>query len=165
MLTYPRTALIMLPMLDARHDFPLRRAVAAELIGDQDAWRPALPLQQLAQQPPGGKRVTPPLDKHVEHAPTPVEGAPEPVLHTSDPHRHLILSAKSEMLEVPMVLAIKIAAVERYAWRGRASTWHSEMGCQSRIGLQGWVMMVPSGVAPKMFGLAARTAADRSLTY
>jgi hypothetical protein len=35
----------MLPMLDPRHDLPLRRAVAGKLVGDHDAWRPHLLFQ------------------------------------------------------------------------------------------------------------------------
>src|SRR3712207_4505954 len=34
-------------VLDARHQLLLRRAVAAELVGDHHTGRPALPLQQL----------------------------------------------------------------------------------------------------------------------
>src|SRR5215208_7856240 len=37
-------------VLDARHQLLLRRPVAGELVGDHDPRRPALPLQQLAQQ-------------------------------------------------------------------------------------------------------------------
>ena len=48
-------------VLDTRHQVLLRRAVAAELVGDHDARRPALPLQQLAQQAFGGALVTPAL--------------------------------------------------------------------------------------------------------
>src|SRR4051794_15771953 len=39
----------MLPMFDTRHDLPLCRTVAGQLVGDHDAWRPTLPLQQLAE--------------------------------------------------------------------------------------------------------------------
>src|SRR5215217_3640258 len=54
-------------MLDARHDLPLCRPVAGQLVGDHDARRPALPLQQLAQEPFGGPFVPPALYQDVEH--------------------------------------------------------------------------------------------------
>src|SRR5258707_13214166 len=42
---------LVLAMLNAGHDVPLRRAVAGELISDHDAWRWHLLFQQLAQHP------------------------------------------------------------------------------------------------------------------
>jgi hypothetical protein len=39
----------VLAMLDTGHDLPLRRAIAAKLVGDHDAGRPHLLPQQLAQ--------------------------------------------------------------------------------------------------------------------
>src|SRR6266481_8188931 len=47
---------LVLAMLNAGHDVPLRRAVAGELISDHDAWRWHLLLQQLAQHPLGSIR-------------------------------------------------------------------------------------------------------------
>jgi hypothetical protein len=58
---------LVLAMLNAGHDISLRRAVAGELVGDHDAWRPHLLLQQLAEQPFGRALVTPALDQNVEH--------------------------------------------------------------------------------------------------
>src|SRR3954447_25988261 len=70
----------MLPMLDARHDLPLCRTVARQLVGDHDARRPALPLQQLAQQALGSALIPPALDQHVEDDAVLVDRAPQPVL-------------------------------------------------------------------------------------
>jgi hypothetical protein len=47
----------VLAMLNPGHDLPLCRAVAGELVGDHDAWRPHLLLQQFAQEPLGGLLV------------------------------------------------------------------------------------------------------------
>src|SRR3954452_19143359 len=80
----------MLPMLDARHDLPLCRTVTTELVGDHDARRPALPLQQLAQQALGGPFVPPALDQHVEHDAVLVDRAPQPVLLASNFDSNLI---------------------------------------------------------------------------
>ena len=74
----------VLPMLDARHDLPLCRTVAGKLVGDHDAWRPALPLQQLAKQTLGGPFVPPALDQHVEDDAVLVDRAPQPVLLAGD---------------------------------------------------------------------------------
>src|SRR4051812_6252536 len=45
----PIVEALMPAMLDTGHQLLLRRAVAAKLIGNHDARRPALPLQQLAE--------------------------------------------------------------------------------------------------------------------
>src|SRR4051794_30918869 len=52
---------LVLSMLNARHDLPLCRPVAGQLISDHDARRPALPLQQLAEQALGGALIAPAL--------------------------------------------------------------------------------------------------------
>src|SRR4051794_14143081 len=67
-------------MLDARHDLPLCRTVAGKLVGDHDARRPALLLQQLAEQALGGALITPALDQYVEYEAVLVDRAPQPVL-------------------------------------------------------------------------------------
>src|SRR5918997_3935580 len=77
-------------MLDARHNLPLCRTVARQLIGDHDARRPALPLQQLAQQALGGALITPALDQHVEDDAVLVDRAPQPVLLAGDLENDLI---------------------------------------------------------------------------
>ncbi len=74
-------------MLDVRYDRSLRHAASAQLVGNQDARRLALPLQQLVQEPVGGAHITPSLDKQ---APTLVDGPPEPALHTGNLRRNLV---------------------------------------------------------------------------
>src|SRR3954453_18563518 len=74
----------MLPMLDARDDLPLCRTLARQLVGDHDARRPALPLQQLAEQALGGALIAPALDQHVEHNAVLVYRTPQPVLLAGD---------------------------------------------------------------------------------
>jgi hypothetical protein len=80
----------MLSMLDGGHHLAFGCAVATELIGDHDARRPALPLQQLAEQALGGAPITPALDQHVEDHPGLVHGAPEPVFNPGDLDHDLI---------------------------------------------------------------------------
>src|SRR4051794_22182472 len=74
---------LVLAVLDAGRDLLLRSAIAGQLVGDQDAQRPALPLQQLAQEPFGGSFVSPALHQDVEHKAVLValvDCAPHPVL-------------------------------------------------------------------------------------
>src|SRR5918993_2746426 len=66
-------------MLDAGHQLSLRRAMAAELVGDHDAGRPAPALEQLAQKALGGALVAPALDQHIQHHPVLIHGTPQPV--------------------------------------------------------------------------------------
>jgi transposase-like protein len=49
----------------------------------------------------------------------------------------VILSAKSEVLEIVMAWAATVAAAKRDQPQELASTWHSRTGCRVRIGLQG----------------------------
>ena len=67
---------LVLAMLDAGHDLSLRRAIAGKLVGDHDAWRSHLLLQQLAQQSLGGLLVAAALDQNIEHDPGLVAGVP-----------------------------------------------------------------------------------------
>ena len=80
----------VLAMFDAGHDLAFGRAVAGELVGDHDAGRSHLLLQQLAQQPLGRVLVASALDQNVEHDPSLFHGAPQPVLHTGDLQHDLI---------------------------------------------------------------------------
>ena len=77
-------------MLYAGHDLLLCRAVAGELVGDHNAWRPHLLLQQLAQQPLGRLLVAAALEQNIEHDPGLVHGAPQPVLLTGDLEHDLV---------------------------------------------------------------------------
>src|SRR5215471_3755315 len=71
-------------MLNAGHDFAFGRAIAGKFVGDHDAWRSHLLLQQLAQQPLRRLFVASALDQNIEHDPGLVHGTPQPVLHTGD---------------------------------------------------------------------------------
>ena len=82
-------------VLDTGHQLLLRGAVAAELVGDHHTRRPALPLQQLAQQALGGPLVAPALDQHIQHQPVLIHGTPQPVLHPGD--------LDGDLVEVPLV--------------------------------------------------------------
>ena len=67
---------LVLPVLNAGRDLLLRGPIAGQLVRDHNARRPALPLQQLAQEPFGGALIAPALDQHVEYDAVLVHRAP-----------------------------------------------------------------------------------------
>jgi len=81
---------LVLPVLDAGHDLPLRNLVARQLVGDHDPRGTALLLQQLVQQPEGRLLVAPALDEDVEHAAVLVHRTPEPVPLAPGRHHDLV---------------------------------------------------------------------------
>ena len=81
---------LVLAVLDAGHDLLLRRPIGFQLVGDHDARRPALPLQQLAQQPLGGLLVAPALNQNIEHDAVLIHSAPEIMLLAGDLKHDLI---------------------------------------------------------------------------
>src|SRR3954469_5133662 len=82
-------------MLDAGHQFLLGGRIARQLVRDHDTRRPALLLQQLAQEALGGPLVAPALHQHVEHGAVPVDRPPQPVLRAGD--------LDLDLVEVPLV--------------------------------------------------------------
>ena len=77
-------------MLNSGHGVPLCRPVAGKLVGDHDAGRPPVLLQQLAQQPLGGLLVASALDQNVEDDAGLVDSSPQPMLHSGNLERDLI---------------------------------------------------------------------------
>jgi hypothetical protein len=59
--------IIVLPMLDPRHDLPLGCGVALQLVGHEHTRRSTLLLEELAEQAFGGLLVAPTLDKNIEN--------------------------------------------------------------------------------------------------
>jgi hypothetical protein len=110
----PVVETLVLPVLNAWHNLLPRRSIAGKLVGDHDARRPALPLQQLAQQPLGCALITPALDQDVEHDAVLVDRAPEPMLYPGDFDDDVILSANSEVLDLFTVPVSSADLWERY---------------------------------------------------
>jgi len=88
---------LVLPMLDAGHDLPLGRGVAAQLVGDQHTRRPPLLLQKLAQQAFSGSLVAPALDQDIENEALLVNRPPEPMLLAGD--------GDDDLIKVPFIAA------------------------------------------------------------
>src|ERR1700719_1783223 len=61
-----------------------------KLVGDHDAGRPHLLLQQLPEQPLGSLLVASALDQDVEHDAGLVHGSPQPMPHPGNLKRDLI---------------------------------------------------------------------------
>jgi hypothetical protein len=85
----------VLPMLDAGHDLPLGRSIAAQLVGDQYTRRSPPLLQKLAQQAFRGLLGAPALHEDIENKALLVDRAPEPVLLADD--------GDDELVEMPFV--------------------------------------------------------------
>src|SRR5512134_1257616 len=73
-----------LAMLDSGQDLALRRAVAFELIGDDDPWHVLEPFEQFAKELLGRLLIPPALDQDVEHVIVLIDGAPEIMALTID---------------------------------------------------------------------------------
>ena len=69
---------------------PERRAIGAQLVGDQQLRCEALFLEQLAHQPECRLRISPTLNEHVEDLALVVDGAPQVHLFPVDPDDHLV---------------------------------------------------------------------------
>src|SRR4051794_6631310 len=72
------------------HQLPLRGGIARQLVRDHDPRRPALALEELAEQALGRPLVPPALDEDVEHGAVLVDGPPQPVLLAGDPDLDLV---------------------------------------------------------------------------
>src|ERR1700761_6026213 len=88
----------MLSVLDRGHHLALGRAVAGQLVCNQNARGAPLLLQQLSQQAFGGPFVPPALHQDVEHDAGLVDRAPQPVL--------LAGNFDGNLVEVPLVSGI-----------------------------------------------------------
>jgi hypothetical protein len=86
---------LVLAMLNAGHDLPLCRTIAGKLVGDHDAGRPHLLLQQLPEQPLGSLLVASALDQNVEHDAGLVHGSPQPMLRPGN--------FEYDLIEMPFV--------------------------------------------------------------
>jgi hypothetical protein len=79
-----------LPMLNLGKQLALSDAVAAQLVGHDDAWLILQTRQQSLEKALCGFGVTARLNQDVEHDPILVDGAPKVVLNTLDPDENLI---------------------------------------------------------------------------
>src|SRR5215471_15860895 len=79
-----------LTMVDTWQNLPLRRAVALELIGDDDAWHVLQPLEQLAKKLLGRLLVAAALHQDIQHVVVLIDGAPQVMAFTIDCEKYLI---------------------------------------------------------------------------
>ena len=90
---------LVLAMLNVQPTVPVRRSVAPELVGDQNARCASVLPEQFAHQPPCRMPVAPALHQHVEHCAVPVHRPPQPVLLAVDGDYHFV--------EVPLVASLE----------------------------------------------------------
>ncbi len=98
-------------MFDAGHDLALRRTVGAELIGDHDAGRTALPFQKLAHQPLCSPGIAATLDQNIEDESILIHGAPEPVflppmVMTTSSRYHVSPSRPADRLRISLATCL-----------------------------------------------------------
>ncbi len=89
---------------DRRHDGPVRRRVALQLVGDQSVRPTALALQQLAEELLGSAPVAPRLNENVDEIAILVDGTP-PVLS-------LATDGDKNLVEVPGIAKPSAPALE-----------------------------------------------------
>src|SRR6201993_4219297 len=92
---------LVLPVLNPRHDLPLGRGVALQLVGDEHTRSSTLLSEKLAEQAFGGLLVAPALDENIENEAVLVDGTPEPMLLPGD--------ADDDLIEVPLVATARRA--------------------------------------------------------
>jgi hypothetical protein len=88
----------VLPMLDTGQEFPLRCAIAFELVGHDDTWHIPQPLQELTEECLGGLPVPPALHQNVEDIPLLIDRTPEVMTFPVDRQEHFI--------QVPLVAGL-----------------------------------------------------------
>jgi hypothetical protein len=79
-----------LTVFDPGQYLPLGRAVALQLIGDNNAWHVLEPFEQLAKELLGGVLIAPALDQAIEDMVVLIDGSPEVMALTINCEKHLI---------------------------------------------------------------------------
>ncbi len=77
-------------MDDGRHDAPMRRRIASQLVGDQPPRHATLPLQQLAEESFGGFPITARLDENIDHVTILINRTPKILPLTLNGDEHLV---------------------------------------------------------------------------
>src|SRR5215470_6467400 len=93
-----------LAVFDPGQDLALGRAIALELIGDDDAWHVLQPLKQLAKELLRGLLIAPALHEDIQHVIILVDSAPQVMALPVDPQEHLV--------QVPLVTWLGAAVLQ-----------------------------------------------------
>ena len=91
-------------MDDGRHDAPMRRRIASQLVGDQPPRHATLPLQQLAEESFGGFPITARLDEDIDHITVLIHRTPEVLTFALD--------RDEDLVQVPRVSQASLSALE-----------------------------------------------------
>src|SRR5215471_9518493 len=79
-----------LPMFHPRQDLALGRAVALQLIGDNDAWDVLQPLEQLTKELLRRLLVPAALHQNIQHVVVLIDGAPQVMALPVDGQKHFV---------------------------------------------------------------------------
>jgi hypothetical protein len=159
----------VLAMLNPGHDIPLCRAAAGELVGDHDAWRPHLLLQQFAKEPLGRLLVAAALDEDVEHdaglsTARHNQCFTPPILSTTSSRCHLSTDLVGELLaEFARPLPYSFVADDD-ATRGQQLLHHPEAKREAEIQPHGIADDLGREPVPAVTGASGRRHPSRLLT-
>ena len=95
----------VLPMLHARQYFPLGRAIAFELVGDDHPRNIPAALEQLTEEFLGGVLVPPTLDQHIQHITVLIHLPPQVVT--------LLIDGEEDLIKVPLLARSGMSAKQR----------------------------------------------------
>jgi len=77
-------------VIHGRHDVSVGGVVAPQLVRNQLPWLAPLLLQKLAKEPFGCTGVAVSLNQDIDHVPVLIDGPPQIVSLSSDPHEDLV---------------------------------------------------------------------------
>ncbi len=98
-------------MDDGRHDAPMRRRIASQLVGDQRPRHATLLLQQLAEESFGGFPITARLDEDIDHITVLIHRTPEVLTFALDRDEDLV-----QVPRVSQTAWLMISGGNRYPW-------------------------------------------------
>ena len=94
----------VLAMFHPREDFPLRRPVAFELVGEDHAGHVGEPLEEFTEELLGSPLVAPTLHEDIKHIPILINGTPQIVL--------LPIDFEKDFIQMPPVADFAITAFQ-----------------------------------------------------
>ena len=113
-------------MDDGRHDVPMGRAIASQLVGDQPPRRAALPLQQLAEEALGGSPIAARLNENIDHVTILINGTPEILTPTLDRDEDLVQVPRIAEASLPTLQASSVVWNKLEA-PSRIASWETVM--------------------------------------
>ena len=95
-------------MDDGRHDVPMGRAIASQLVGDQPPRLAGLPGAQLAEEAFGGSPIAARLDENIDHVTILINGTPEILTPALDRDEDLVQVPRIAEATLPTLQASSV---------------------------------------------------------